>query len=627
MKRAVLVALAFVACARGGPRASSIAVAPANATAQAETTTDPDAARERALAAMDAGDFVAARNALRGLASDVTRRLTLALEPASAFANVRVLRVGARPPAKSTARVEKLVTTRTMGAPGEESEIEVRVAGRTFTNIDGALLDGVAVPPFVEPRLGRDLASRLRDVDGKWGVVYGTRFIAILEADGAPRTILDFAAWRAEPGSDLRIEGCEIAGDDLFVRAAGAFGGLLASIDSTTGAVRWQSTNGHYGESFAVGTDRIIAWLGPGEIVALDRATGEIVARRATPETRYPKISIRDGGVVVHGAGQTAGGLLPDERLTVHVAVTNPPPPLADPPRRPPPRATIPADPVAPPDARIVAWKTLDAPGADGRAAVLAMRSVIDAHPTNAAALALDDAARAMLDASRKRAGDALAKTQPIPLGPSGAPTRAPIARPRARRLVRGERRKIVPARMAAELPPLDDAVLVAPAWVPDRIAVRRRDLDAGDANGPLRVEVYKATYSPSWIVTWREGAVVSVLEHPTDVRYAVATEDIVFAIVWDQGRFALEARNAKSGASYWRSRPELRADGLVVEDGYVIALFDAKARIDAVLFEADTGRVAERFGLGLAEPALLFRRRTEIVALDLTSVTTLRLE
>jgi hypothetical protein len=288
------------------------------------------------------------------------------------------------------------------------------------------------------------------------------------------------------------------------------------------------------------------------------------------------------------------------------------------------PIAKLPA--AAPNDARVVAWKLLDR--GDPRAAILALRPVLVERPTDIAALALDETARAALETAREVAAKELvAKHPPVVAGeaPSG---NAPIARPRSRRLVVMSRKSITLDQMPSEFPDPDDDWAFPPAWVPETLGSRRRNVDASAIVAPnQRVDIYWGYGSPALSVSFRDGAVTAVLEHPREVRASGASGDVLLTVA-GHGRFFLEAHDGRTARLYYRSKEELHDQYFVVESGYVVASTPARPSAELVLIEADTGKVVARVHEPPPQdPYLVFRRGSSIMAVNMRSSLTLALE
>jgi len=269
---------------------------------------------------------------------------------------------------------------------------------------------------------------------------------------------------------------------------------------------------------------------------------------------------------------------------------------------------------------RLEAWTLLDKKS-DPRGAIIALRPLLEVDPSSFVGAALFEGAIDALRKMRNEAGAALATVTPMPVS-DGAPSgKAPIERARAHTL------KVVATKPLGSLVAMTNELrrasellqddFIAPAWIPDNIGTRHRDLEASSANGPYRAEVFKAYGSKSLVGVWRNDKVVSLLDVDRYVTFASAHGDVVFLTVNDEGKgYHLEARNTKSGNLYWRVENVDEQYSYFV-DGYIVASTGARSPSDngeAILIEADTGRIASRVGGG---PFILFREKKGIRAIN----------
>ena len=603
---------------------------------------DIEAARRRVLTALDAGDLASAAAELgapgwkmataTSLASivraydapEATRRPRI-------LANVTPVRVGAAPvPPARKATEGRLVAIRTKAPPGLPDAYSAH-AGRVFQEGSSS---GEKTPAWLPARLGDKPLHRLRASDGRWIAQWADRYVAIL--GGPTIVLLDFGEWSERASAErASVEWADVAGDFLYVLARRPLGErFIAAVATRSGKPLWRSEEGFI-DSFVIADKSIVAWKygkargQPGELLAIGRDTGLTTARRATPEVDSGECHLLAAGgfVACQASSQLAGGsgLKHDEWLEIREPALTPLPAPPEPSTASTSAvASLPAPASA--DARVAAWKLLD--GGDPRAATLALRSFLGERPTDVAALALDEIARAALDTARESAAkEILARHPPVLASetPSGS---APVRRSRSRRLVVASRKSITPEQMLSEFSfPTADEVL-APAWVPEKLGSRGRNADAGAVVGVnQRVEIYWGYGAPSLSVSFLDGKVTSVFEHPREVRASGAIGDVLLTAAGN-GAWFLEAHDGKTGALYYRSKEEIHDQYFLVEDGYVVASTPAKPSADIVLLEADTGKVVSRAHMPPPQdPFFVFRKGSAIIALNMRSSLTLTLE
>ncbi len=616
----------------GSPRAPPVAV----------EREDVEAARRRVLAALDAGEIASAAAELAAPTWKTTTATSLAsivraydapgaTRRPRALANVTPVRVGAIPsPAARNAKEAKLVATRMM-APSSLREAYPASDGRVFQEGSSP---SEKIPTWLPARIGDKPLRRLRASDGRWIALWADRYVAIL---GGPTTeLLDFGAWSERGLTDrMQLEWADVAGDVLYVVTRSPMGDRwIAAVATRSGKPLWRSEAAGFTDGFVIAESSIVAWKygasrgAPGELVTIRRDTGVIAARRATPEVDSGACELMPAGGLVFclASSSLSGGkgLKHDESLAIQEPTRTALPPPPEPSNTSTSAiATLP--PPAPADARVAAWKLLE--GGDPRAAMIALRTILGERPTDVAALALDEIARAALDAARQSAAqEILAQHPPVVASetPSGS---APVRRTRTRRLV-ASRRSITPDQMVSEFPLPTDDELLAPAWVPETLGLRGRNADASAVVGPhQRVDVYWGYGSPSLTVSFRDGKVTSVFEHPGEVRASGGVGDVLLTVAGN-GIFFLEAHDTKTGGLYYRSKEELHDQYFVVEDGYVVASTPAKPSADIVLIEADTGKVVGRARMPPPQdPFLVFRKDNVILAVNMRSSVTLTLE
>jgi hypothetical protein len=604
---------------------------------------DLEAARRRVLSELDAGDFAGAASELgapawraaaaaASLASIVRSYDAPGATPRPRIlANVTPLRVGPLPlPPARNAKDAKLVASRTKAPPGLHDTFWA-TNGRSFSERPSSS-DGM--PSWLPARIGDKPLRRLRPSDGRWIALWADRYVAVL--GGAKTTLLDFGEWSELAPAERRfVEWADVAGDVLYVVGTRPMGArFIAAVAIPSGKVLWRSEDGPFADAFVIADTSIVAWRygeargRSGELVTLRRATGVTAARRATPEVESGDCHlVPAGGIVLCLASSElmgGKGLKHDDALVIEEPA---PAPLPAPPEpssaSTPVLATLP--PVAGADARLLAWRHLD--DGDPRAAILALRPILGERPTDVAALALDEIARAALGAARDDAAKAILARPPIVASdtPSGP---APVRRSRTRRLVVASRRSITPDQMPGEFPLPTDDELLAPAWVPEQLGPRGRNADAGAIVAPdQRVEIYWGYGAPSLSVSFRGGEVRSVFEHPREVRASGAIGDVLLTVA-GHGTFFLEARDVATGRLYYRAPEELHDQYFVTEDGYVVASTPAKPSADVVLLEADTGKVVGRVHLPAPQDAfLVFRKGGAIMAVNMGNALTLALE
>lgn len=603
---------------------------------------DIEAARRRVLTALDAGDLASAASELAAPAWKTTTATSLASivraydAPGATrrpriLANVTPLRVGAipSPPARNASEA-KLVATR-MSAPSGLHDAYWANDGRVVPERSSS---AEKTPTWLPARLGDKPLHRLRASDGRWIALWADRYVAIL---GGPTTeLLDFGEWSERaPAERTHVEWADVAGDVLYVMASRMMGErFIVAVATRSGKPLWRSEAGVFTDGFVIANNSVVAWKygasrgAPGALVTIRRDTGLTAARRATPEVDSGDCHLMPAGGLVFclASSSLSGGkgLKHDESLEIREPA---PTPLPAPPE-PSNASTSPVATLPPPasaDARAAAWKLLD--GGDPRAAMFALHTTLGERPTDVAALALDEIARAALDTARESAAkEILARHPPLVASetPSGS---APVHRTRTRRLV-ASRRSITPEQMPSEFPLPTDDDQVAPAWVPEMLGARRRNADAGAVPSPnQRVEVYWGYGSPSLTVSFRDGKVTSVFEHPREVRASGAIGDTLLTVAGN-GAWFLEAHDGKTGGLYYRSKEELHDQYFVVEDGYVVASTPAKPSADIVLLEADTGKVVGRAHMPPPQDAfLVFRKDKAIMAVNMRSSVTLTLE
>jgi hypothetical protein len=604
---------------------------------------DLEASRRRVLGALDAGDFAAAaaelsaaawttKAAATSLASVVRGYDAPSATPRPRLlANVTPLRVGPLPsPPARDPKEAKLVASPAKAPPGLR-ETYFASAGRSFHEGPSS---SDAMPSWLPARLGDKALRQLRPSDGRWIALWADRYVAIL--GGAKAELLDFGAWSERKDAErMSVEWADVAGDVLYVAARRPIGGsLIAAVAIRSGKVLWRSENGAFTDPFAIADRSIVAWKygeargRPGQLVTLRRDTGVTAARRATPEVESGDCHLVPAGGIVSclASSELMGGkgLKHDDALEIQEPA---PAPLPAPPE--PSNASTPAVATLPPlagaDARLLAWRRLDE--GDPRAAIFALRPILGERPTDVAALALDEIARAALDAAREEAAKAILARPPVVASdtPTGS---APVRRSRTRRLVVASRRSITPDQLPGEFPFPTDDELLPPAWVPETLGNRRRNADAGAIIAlDRRVEIYWGVGSPSLSLSFRGGQVTSVFEHPREVRASGAIGDVQLTVAGN-GTFFLEARDGATGRLYYRAPEELHDQYFVTEDGYVVASTVAKPSADVVLLEADTGKVVGRVHLPAPQdPFLVFRKGGAIMAVNMGNALTLALE
>jgi hypothetical protein len=604
---------------------------------------DLEAARRRVLTALDAGDLAAAASELAA----PTLRSTTATSIASivraydapgptrrsrVLANVTPLRVGSIPlPAARSTSEGKLVATRVKAPSGLQDAYSAN-DGRVFLERPSS---PEKTPTWLPARLGDEPLRRLRASDGRWIALWGDRYVAIL---GGPTTeLLDFGEWSERgPSERSSVEWADVAGDVLYVTTRRTMGDrFIAAIATRTGKPLWRSQADGFNDAFVIGQSSIVAWRygasrgAPGELVTIRRDTGVTAARRTTPEIDSGDCHlIAAGGLVFCLASSSlwgGKGLKNDESLEIR----EPAPAARPPPPEPSTTSTTALATLPPPggaDARLAAWKLLE--GGDPRAAIFALRTMLGERPTDVSALALDEIARAALETARESAGKEIVARHPPVLASETPSGTAPIHRTRTRRLVVASRKAITPDQMPSEFPVPTDEDRLAPAWVPQTIGNRGRNEDAGAVVSPTqRVEVYWGYGQPSMTVSFLDGKVTSVFEHPREVRASGAIGDVLLTVAGN-GAWFLEAHDGKTGALYYRSKEELHDQYIVVEDGYVVASTAAKPSADIVLLEADTGKVVGRAHMPPPQDAfLIFRKDKTIKAVNMRSSVTLTLE
>lgn len=589
------------ACVRPAPARPAVVVVAPGAPVFAPEKDDAEVARRRVLELLDTGAVAAAAAEVRGQRTPMALAIAHASAKPHVLANVLAHEVRELPAPAAARTVEKLGGA-VIPTPHAYTQELAAAAGTSYS-------DGVAgepPPASVPSRLVDRSLTLMRPADGRWLLHYERRFVAVVGGrGGAAPALFDFG--------ELGVRSADLSGDLLVVNVERPHAGrTLLGLDLETGAIRWRADE--LVEHFVITAAAIVAVEGEApamSIVTLSRETGQRLARRPALPVRGELLAA-DGTLYYVPRSQVHPGAVRGEVIDLKIAMT-PRPPLPEPGPAPEPvRLDARSLSEAQTEARLRAWKLLDE--GDARGAVLTLRK---GRVGDLGSSLLAEAAFLTLEAQRKAAGEAIMKKGAIK--PDQVPVgRAPIPRPRAHRLKVVSTKTISMDRIWAELPPPSDDDLFPPSYVPEKVASRRRNVDASHVDRDYRVDVYWGYGQDAWTVLSRHGALVGTIEQRNETRASGAVGDVVVSINNFHGTMFLEANDARTGAFYYRSPDPLADQVFVIEDGYVIASGLQGASMDIVLLEADTGKLVDRANLtGSSFPFLVMRKDEKIVAVS----------
>ncbi len=608
------------------------------------------ALRTRTLAALDAGDVIAADRALREI---VRRRSTAigargiidALERCALkdnlrncnLANLTTLEVTAPPPPATVSKERGTrITAKPVAREDEpnpaKSVFETRKnpgiwyiqrgLARRFLNQQGMPKEKV---DWLPSDLGDSALVLVKWTGARWLAVYGRthndgRFVVLVDSKGVPERILDFRAWRAHNALvEVGIRNVDMVGDTLYVKQeSNASDGFVAAVDTNTGKTLWQSERLGMSSQVIAGDEHVVVWTYSGAPIngtpvpqgfrLYDRATGEVVAR--IPTSYVIGTIIRgDGSIYAYGGGP---GLEKTNRVEINTPAKRvpDPPPTPEPPKEGTIRlATLkPIDPALA-KARLDAFGVLD----EGRTldALVVLRDIYDKLPSSIAAQALFDAAR--IDAAEQREAARIDLTpKPGTVSPMislATPVKnrtAPIKRTRTSppKLKLLEEKEVRTHRSAwffdAKIPantyeqderPNGVPILPAPLWLPSG-----RTMDVVTPNGDQTVAVYSAIN----VCVFRSDKLVSQLTVDRTggyrvPRFADAVGNVVFVSLTDPKGGTLVAADLQSGSIFWKT-DKVPIASFVIDGGYIIAITQEGAKKpEYLVIEGDTGKVVSR--------------------------------
>lgn len=622
--------------AGGGSAGSSgslplVASAPSASTQPGLVATETDATlRDRALAALDAGDLEAADPPLRELVRRSPSAGTIGLlnavdaitgrdrTRAHPFANVRPIRVSAVREPPASGKPSPLVPKRRKASGIPDLGDQRLFPGATKRTPTPTREPAQSEPPIPLRFAGNDLLLT-RPSEGRWLALYGrdrsdARFVAVLGADGAAEAVFDFAAWRAKNQiAEAGIAWADLAGDTLYLKTeVMAYDGFVAAVDRKTGNTAWRSEVVAFASNFVVGTDQVVVWRWQptNAILAFDKRTGATVARATMAENPARYLVASHGVVEAHDVAQLRAGEVFELKVaTTESTATRAPLPKPVPTKR---IAAQPCERSEDRERRRRAWELLDAD--DPRAALLIVREILERQPGNFAVGALFDTADERLAAARASVSASAAQVVPLRVRADAPVGRAPIARgpkaPVIRVVEEREYRRhhtawfaendVTPNAFDRDTAPSQHPVNPAPAWLAETFA--------GESwtEGVSADDHAVAVYGHRHVIAYRDGKALSVLDFgprfPRPGAYVVFADligDVVIASADFDGKAALVALDAKTGNALWRT-PVEGVGSFVFVDGHVVAMTGSK---EIVVVEGDTGRIASRVKTPKAYP------------------------
>ena len=607
----------------------------------------PDALRESAFDALDAGELATAEEPLlelmrrtpnaaggaRALLDElrtVTGRLTLRAHP---FDNVEpiVAAVPVRATAIAPRKVSGKLKLEVLADAGAHTDMnDVQQAMQLWTNarveehLHASSRGTQSEHPFLPQWLGGYELSSWRWSDGRWIATYTirglSRFIALLDPKTGASSVIDLEPW-GDGVAGVGLHTAVLGGNVLYVLHESAGRGRvdtslyeIVALDIKTGKIIWQSPAFASASLLVMGEKELfISGWQPSSVIVLSRETGAFVDTVATPDS---------SAIVAHEGFVEVMTMNRDGR-TKHMAL----------------RANVHdvGEPVAyetKAATRIASARALSALVKAARREVFAAleagnvelafqkaRVLLHDAPGNLAVVALYEAARIELETGYDRAADTVLKASPPEIATLKAAKNKPApverSRPKPPR-VRFAEARVAPQKSTDVLCKELDVVPLSyeDDRAPTRFALppRPRWLLESESNATTclhgtRVTAHVGRREGNFLAVFEEQKPLAIFETPREVYMATSCNfggSVIYVMFHDrEAKSWMSALDLKTGAPYWstalgESRYPMTISWL---GGYVVALDMTGQSLGALVVEGDTGKIVER----IAGPATVY--------------------